>query len=220
MPQPRLQFLSCLVVYTLLLRLLPYILMKCDVHTDPSALYYPWNFSPLTAVCLFGGAFLADRRMAFLLPLAILFLSDLGILALTGKMDWAFPAGSWGFTYFSFTSAAALGLLLRNTRPRRFPVGPLAVGLGFEAAFFAVSNFLVWFGSTSSPTPLYPGTLAGLGECYIAGLPFFGKSLLGTATFTTLLFSPLGIRAGTDADSERTSGELAPVRVRQRTGSR
>ena len=214
MPQPRLQFLLCLLVYTLVVRLLPYVMMNCDIQTDPSVLYYPWNFSPLTAVCLFGGAFLADRRMSFLLPLATLFLSDLGILALTGRMEWAFPAGRWGFTYFSFTVAAALGLLLRNTQPRRFPAGPLALGLSFEVAFFAASNFLVWFFTTQSATPIYPDTAAGLVQCYQAALPFFGKSLLGTAAFTALLFSPLGVRAATEADGESSTGELARIRVK------
>jgi hypothetical protein len=150
------------------------------------------------------------------LPLAILFVSDLGILALTGRMDWAFPAGSWGFTYISFTLAAALGLLLRNTRPRRLPLGPLAVGLAFEVGFFAVSNFLVWLSGSQSATPMYPLSTAGLVQCYVAGLPFFGKSLMGTAVFTTLLFSPLGVRVASEADADAGSstGELARVHAR------
>ena len=223
MPQPRLRFLLCLLVYTLIIRLLPYILMNCDIQTDPSVLYYPWNFSPLTAVCLFGGAFLADRRMSFVLPLAIVLISDIGIAAVSGRGDWAFPVnekwefefirlGAWGARYLSFSLAVAAGFLLRNRKPHRFPVAALATGLSYEVLFFAVSNFLVWCMPTESQR--YPFTAAGLFECYVAGLPFFGKSLLGTAAFTALLFSPLGVRAASEADGETSSGELAPVRVK------
>src|SRR5262245_2555431 len=114
MTQPRFQFLLCLLVYTIAIRLMPYILMNADIKADPSVLYYPWNFSPLTAVCLFGGTFLPSRKMSFLIPLGVLFVSDLGILALSGHWDWAFPPGRWVVTYASFSVATALGILLRN----------------------------------------------------------------------------------------------------------
>jgi len=38
---------------------------------------HPPNFSPIAAMALFGGAASADKRAAFLMPLAGLFLSDL-----------------------------------------------------------------------------------------------------------------------------------------------
>lgn len=213
MPQPKLQFLFSLLVYTLVVRLLPYVLMNCDIKTDPTVLYYPWNFSPLTAVCLFGGAFLADRRLSFLIPLATLFISDLGILAITGRMEWAFPAGRWAFTYISFSLAAALGLLLRHAKARGLRLRAVASGVAFEVVFFAVSNYLVWVTTKSAAEPMYANSLAGLYECYLVGLPFFGKSLLGTTAFTLMLFSPFGIRAATE-DGNETTGQLAPVRVK------
>lgn len=215
MPQPKLQFLLSLLVYTLFVRLLPYVLMNCDIKSDPTVLYYPWNFSPLTAVCLFGGVFLADRRLSFLIPLATLFISDLGILALTGHMEWAFPPGRWAFTYISFSLAAALGLLLRSAKGRGLRIRAVAAGIAFEVVFFAVSNYLVWATTKFSPEPMYPETLAGLYECYLVGLPFFGKSLLGTTAFTLMLFSPIGIRAATESGEETVRGEMEPVRVRK-----
>src|ERR1043166_7069413 len=38
---------------------------------------HPPNFTPICALALFGGANLADKRAAFLVPLAALFLTDL-----------------------------------------------------------------------------------------------------------------------------------------------
>src|SRR5437870_3489528 len=38
---------------------------------------HPPNIASVTAVALFGGAYFSDKRLAFLVPLAALFLSDL-----------------------------------------------------------------------------------------------------------------------------------------------
>ena len=38
---------------------------------------HPPNFSPVTAIALFGGLNFSDKRIAFSIPLIILFLSDL-----------------------------------------------------------------------------------------------------------------------------------------------
>lgn len=224
MPQPKFQFLIALLVYTVIVRVLPYVLMNCDIQTDPSVLYYPWNFSPMTAVCLFGGAFLADRRMSFVLPLATLFASDVAIAIVSGHADWGFPVtpegaltmtrlGRWAFGYVCFALAILLGSLLRGRKPTRFPVGALALGLSFEVLFFFASNFLVWTNFGMSEAPIYPYTAAGLWTCYVVALPFVTKSLLATTIFTFLLFSPLGVRAATESEEELT-GELAHVRVK------
>ena len=37
---------------------------------------HPWNFSPIEAVALFAGARFADRRLALLVPIAAMALSD------------------------------------------------------------------------------------------------------------------------------------------------
>ena len=38
---------------------------------------HPWNFTPLGAMALFSGAFIRDRRLAFLFPLLALFAGDI-----------------------------------------------------------------------------------------------------------------------------------------------
>jgi hypothetical protein len=225
MPQSRIQFMYSLLVYTLILRLLPYVLQNCDIKTDPSVLYYPWNFSPLTAICLFGGAYLADRRLSFLLPVATLFISNLGIIALTGRADWVLPVnqqgvfeldrlGSWAMPYLCYAAAVGMGMLLRNSNPRRRLTSALGLGLLFEVAFFALTNLLVWkFGMMADGNP-YPQSAEGFILCYTMALPFVGKSLLATFVFTLLLFSPMGARAAAGSDNESLSGDLAPVRVK------
>ena len=63
MNKPRFAVLMAIILVAAVLRLIP----------------HPPNFAPLTAMALFGGACFTDKRAAFLLPLAALFLSDLFI---------------------------------------------------------------------------------------------------------------------------------------------
>jgi hypothetical protein len=51
--------------------------------------------------------------------------------------------------------------------------------------FFLVTNFAVWL--TASPAVSLTCT-HGLADCYIAGLPFFQNTVLGTLFYSALLF--------------------------------
>jgi hypothetical protein len=114
MKQTRYGLLCGLLVYTIAMRWFPYILRNCDVKLDPAITYYPWSFSPLTAVCLMCGASALNLRLGLVLPLLALFISDLGIGFLSGHWEWAFPPSSWWLTYVSFSAAVLLGTVLRR----------------------------------------------------------------------------------------------------------
>jgi hypothetical protein len=55
--------------------------------------------------------------------------------------------------------------------------------LGSATSFFLVSNFMVW-----AVGEMYPHTLAGLGSCLVAGLPFYWNDLASTALVAGVLF--------------------------------
>ena len=55
--------------------------------------------------------------------------------------------------------------------------------LGSAGSFFLLSNLAVWVEGG-----LYPHTLAGLGACYMAAIPFFANDLASTALTATVLF--------------------------------
>jgi hypothetical protein len=131
---------------------------------------HPWNLTSITAVALFGGATFADRRLAFGVPLAALFLSDL-VLGFYHGM---------AVVYLSFVLVAAIGVWLSA---RREPALIAAATLASSILFFVTTNFGVWaFG------PLYPHTLRGLETCYLAAIPFFRNSLEGDALYSLILF--------------------------------
>ncbi len=187
MIQPRFWFLTTLLLYSVAMRLLPYILFCFGMDIDPETTVYPWNFSPLLAICLFGGAFFSDRRWAFSIPFAAFLLSDLGILALTGRLDWVLYS-TQPIVYACIALTVSMGFLLRN---RRSVLAIAGIGLLASTSFFLITNFGVWaLGGGFS----YSRNLAGLVECYYMAIPFFRNSLISMVVFLPVLFSPLALR--------------------------
>lgn len=184
----KLAFWLGLFAFTFTIRILPYALEALHVmKIDPETTWYPWNFSPLVAVCLFSGACVPDRRWAWTAPLMAFALSNFAMWGLTGHREFAFSP-SQPLIMATVIGIIALGEYLRSS-PRWQTA--LVSGVIAESVFFVVTNFAVWFFGEGG---IYPLTLNGLLTCYIAGIPFFGRSLLSTSIFAGLLFSPVGLR--------------------------
>jgi hypothetical protein len=131
---------------------------------------HPWNFAPIGAMALFGGAMLRDKRMAFGFPLAALFAGDL-VIGFHKLMP---------VVYASFLVSVAIGFLLRKRRTVPLVGGAALLG---AVQFFIVTNSAVWaLGST------YPKTGAGLIACYVAAIPFFWNTLAGDFLYSVLFF--------------------------------
>src|SRR6266700_7857825 len=131
---------------------------------------HPPNLASITAVALFGGAYLTNKRLALIVPLAALFLSDL-ILGFYRHME---------IVYGSFLLVVFLGFWLQKKRSALRIAG---AALASSAIFFIVTNFGVWAFES-----LYPKTAAGLLACYVAAIPFFQNTLIGDALYTAVLF--------------------------------
>jgi len=157
-PQPaRLLAISSLVVIAILARFLP----------------HPDNFTPVGAVALFAGTCLSDRRLAFLVPIIILTVSDLFL-----GLHILIPV-----VYFCFMINVLLGRWLRERRSIALTTAAVVAG---SVQFFVLTNFACWLLG-------YPHTLAGLAECYLAAVPFFRNMLLGDLFFAGILFSVLAV---------------------------
>ena len=65
MLRPRPVTLAMLVAIAVGFRLMPYLLHTLGVPIDPENTVYPWNFSPILPLCIFGAACFAksDRRL-------------------------------------------------------------------------------------------------------------------------------------------------------------
>lgn len=128
------------------------------------------NFTPIAAMALFGGAHLADKRLAFGVPLAALLLSDAVLGFYPGMLA----------VYGSFALIVVLGLGLRTNRTILSVAGTALVG---SLLFFIITNFAVWAAGA-----LYPRTPAGFSECFVAAIPFFQNTLAGDAFYAAMLF--------------------------------
>ena len=138
---------------------------------------HPWNATPTMALALFAGTYL-NRRSALLLPLAIVAASD----ALLG---WH---ATVPFTWGAFLLTGLLAWWIRESPSAgRIFTGAVA-GSGL---FFLVSNFGVWVVGG-----LYPRTMTGLRECYVAAIPFFRSALAGDLVYTAALFGGFAMAFG------------------------
>lgn len=154
MLRPRLMLIATMIAAAAASRLVP----------------HPPNVTSIAAIALFGGATLADRRLAFLVPLAALLASDF-VLGFHNQMI---------AVYGSFALVVCLGLWLQQRR-----TAPAIAGAAIASSllFFIVVDFGIWLTGD-----MYPRTLAGLMTCYTAALPFLRNQMLGDLFYTAVLF--------------------------------
>lgn len=125
------------------------------------------NFSPIISVALFSGVFFADKRIAFLVPIIVMFVSDMFI----GFHSTMFA------TYLSFALIAIIGMKMTLNKKN-----VLLSSIGGAVLFFIVTNFAVWC------LGWYGYTFAGLVTCFEAAIPFFRNTLASSLFYSIILF--------------------------------
>lgn len=158
------------------------------------------NFTPVAAMALFGGAAIANRWRAFMIPLAAMLLSDLALGAIFG-WDYAFHSAQ-PFVYMSFILTVALGRLFRNAKPWQTVLGGGTVA---SVLFFLITNAAVW-----AMGDFYPHTLSGLLLSYEAGLAFYrdGGNFFLNSLFATYFFGGLLFVATSIVERRTTSAAV------------
>jgi hypothetical protein len=147
--------------------------------------HYP-NLTAIGAIAIFGGSVITDKKVAFLLPLASLLLSDLCLQFFTATKG--FYGTSQYFVYAAFVIITALSTMIKKQS-----FANIAFATVWSAIiFFIISNFGVWLSSD-----YYPKTLSGLAACNLAAIPFYRNELfgnfflnliIGNVFYSTLLF--------------------------------
>ena len=133
---------------------------------------HPMNFTPIGALGLFSGAYIAHKR-AWLIPLAALFVSDLFIGFYTPVVMLS--------VYVSFAISAVLGRYALSDKRSVMRIGGAAVGSA--TVLFVLSNFAFW-----TTGLYYPMTMEGLTLCFVKAIPFYGYSLAGDLFYAVVLF--------------------------------
>jgi hypothetical protein len=156
---PRFWLVSGMIFAAALLRLLP---------------HYP-NFTPIAAMALFGGAYFSNKKTAFIVPFAAMFLSDLLIGFHSTMLA----------VYLSFALMVLIGFSLREKKKIS---NIFVASITSSVLFFVITNFAVW-----ATGAMYPMNFTGLMESYIAAVPFFHYTLLGDLFYVGIFFGTFEI---------------------------
>jgi hypothetical protein len=120
---------------------------------------HPPNVAPITGIALFAGYSFNDKRMAFLLPLVCMFITDIFL-----GFHMIMP-----FVYLAFMGISYMGI-----NSEKIGNGTI---LKSSTLFFVLTNFGVWLMG-------YSHTIQGLITCYTLALPFFVNTIIGDLFFT------------------------------------
>ena len=145
------------------------------VGASARLLPHPWNFTPMMAIGLFAGSHARKLSTGVLATLFALALSD----AVLG-----FYPGFW-YVYGAALIPVLLGRLIRNRSGALVIAAAVFVS---SFSFFLITNFVAW-----ATDGLYPLTIGGLSECYVAGIPFYRNQVLGDAVYTVAIFGGYAI---------------------------
>ncbi len=146
----------------------------------------PWGFAPQWAMGIFAGAMIKDKKIAFLLPLLSMFISD----ALYEVLYRNGVGNIKGFyqgqitNYILFGAMTIFGILIRKINAGKIILASIAA----PTTFFLLSNFFVWLSNSPDAGYNRPKTFNGLLLCYNDGLPFYGWSIVATLVFSAILF--------------------------------
>ncbi|MBI4929559.1 MAG: hypothetical protein HY841_02265 [Bacteroidetes bacterium] len=156
---PRFLFITIAILLAALSRVLP----------------HPFNFTPIGAMALFGGACLSNKKLAFIIPLLAMFISDCILELFFG----------YGFhntiiyVYASFVLITFIGIYIRSNAK----AGTIILAsLISSVLFFVVTNFGVW----QVAAPMQSGA-AGLLSTYLIAIPFYSNDLFGSFFLNTIM---------------------------------
>jgi hypothetical protein len=165
----------------LMYKKLMFVLTLVGVAAASRLLPHPPNFTPIAAMALFGGAFFASKRMAFLVPLLAMGMSDVALGLLSGK-ELGFHS-TMPVVYVTFAITVCLGFLLRE---HRGGLRVASVSLAASLLFFVTTNLAVW-----AEGVYYAKNMTGLLTCFVAAIPFFHNTVLGDACYVAVMFGAM-----------------------------
>lgn len=129
------------------------------------------NWTAVGALALWSGTLLRHKGLSLMLPVLVLFLSDL-ILGFHPTMAWV---------YLGFLCVGLMGLWIKPQQGLKTVLPGSFLG---TLIFFVVSNFGVWVSGG-----LYPMTQEGLIACFVLAIPFVWSQLAADFFFNGLYFA-------------------------------
>ena len=145
--------LSLIVLFVALARLIP----------------HPPNFTPIIAMGLFGGAYFKNYKLALLIPIMGMLISDF-FIGFHSMMLWI---------YAPLVIVTFIGVWIKDKINTINLISSILLG---SILFFIISNFGVWFIGG------YEKNIQGIINCYIMAIPFFHNTLIGSFFYGAIMF--------------------------------
>ncbi len=140
--------------------------------------FYPLNFSPVIAMALFGGAIIKDKKLAFILPLLAMFISDV-LFEVTG-----IAPGFWGWGQLVGYGILALITVFGFNLKKITALNVAGFSVVSSLIFFFLSNSSVWIFDTST----YTNDFSGWASCLAAGIPFLKNGMAADLVYSIVFF--------------------------------
>ncbi len=156
---PRFLFITIAILIAALTRMLP----------------HPPNFTPIAAIALFGGACMTNKKFAFIIPLLAMLISDCIYIPYSDSTGFH---NTMLYVYASFIIITFIGMYMRNN-PKTGNI--ILASLISSVLFFLITNFAVWAASG------FQFGMSGLLTTYVAGIPFYNNSILGSFFLNTVM---------------------------------
>ena len=139
---------------------------------------FPYSVNPIIAISLFSGVVITDRKLAFLLPLLAMFVSDILLEAFN------IAPGFYGMAqignYASLLLITVLGFGMKKINVIQVTGFSIAASL----LFFLLSNTNCFLFDSIT----YERSIQGWLTCLAAGVPFVKNGLLIDLGFSAVLF--------------------------------
>lgn len=143
----------------------------------------PWGFAPQFAMGIFAGSLIKDKKLAFLLPLLSLLLSDV-LYEILYRFGYTSINGFYEGMLVNYLLIGSLTVIGFYIKPDR--IGSIAKGcIASPTLFFFLSNGMTWLGNGGLQRPK---TFTGLLQALVDGIPFYTNSLVATFVFGAILF--------------------------------
>lgn len=159
---------------------------------------YPDNFSPIIGMALFSGSVLANRKLAFAMPILAMFISDILFEVLH------IAPGFWGWGQLVGYGILAL-ITVFAFNLKKITVPNLAIFSVSSSLIFYVLSNLSFFLIDNPVYHTYTQDGNGLVQCYVAALPFLKTSLIADLVYTGVLFGAYQLYKSVSANRQLAS---------------
>jgi hypothetical protein len=132
-------------------------------------------------MALFGGAVIKDKKLAFALPLAAMFLSDVLFQAFN------IAQGFWGWGQLLHYGIYALITVIGFQLKKINVLNVAGFSLASSLVFFLLSNS-VFFITDNPLYHTYSQDISGYFNCLAGGLPFLKTGIVADLVYSSLLF--------------------------------